>query len=276
MTGRHAMLLSLLAVLAAAPAQAAPRWEVRGGVLSVSVTGYMEVCLDGGTLFKPDGKGWTKAATELPHKGLYYLDGAFVGYGACDNVVCSKIEAPARVRLVEYRQTGSKAPPADSGSTSPAVPVYESVPLKGRLRFTLRYFADPDCREARTVDVTGNNPMSNADEAAAPAKVLENAGQFTVGGVGFAGIPSKEELAFRAVLKGEEARAGFLALTSSATTAGRLYGLLGLKLLKDPEFEKRFTAFKASEEPVQSMEGCVVTHKTAGEIATAIEKGKYK
>lgn len=142
------MTAALLAALLASPARAASAWAVAGDVLTVPASGYMQVCLDDSALYKKDGAAWRKADTELPPKGLYYLDGKFVGYGACDYVTCSRIEAPRRVRLVEFRKAGEKAPPESSGSTAAAVPVFESVPLKGRLRYELRYFSDAGCRKA--------------------------------------------------------------------------------------------------------------------------------
>ena len=153
---KFGLLLSL--VLAAPAAAGQPSWTLQNGTLSLTATGYMEVCGETGKLFKLAGKEWKPAQTDLPPKGLYFLDGRFVGYSSCDNVVCSPITAALRVLLLEFKPIAAKEPPADSGSTTKTVPAFHPVVLKGRLRYKLRYFKDARCRQPLSYTAEFRNP----------------------------------------------------------------------------------------------------------------------
>ncbi len=45
-------------------------------------------------LYQSGTTAWEQIPTDLPPKGLYYLDDRFVGYGMCDVVVCTEIPRP--------------------------------------------------------------------------------------------------------------------------------------------------------------------------------------
>ena len=112
--------------------------------VTIPINGYMESCRDDTAVYTETPQGWEKVSTELPTKGNYYIDNQFVNYSMCDVIVCEKGTSHA-IGLVEYKQIGEKAPPANSGSTRPMVPVYQAVPLKGAIKIDVSYFSDKDC-----------------------------------------------------------------------------------------------------------------------------------
>lgn len=115
-----------------------------------------------------------------------------------------------------------------------------------------------------------------AGEAPSPFQRLKAAPRFTIGPVGFAAMPAREEKAFRALLRGPKAPEQFGKLLSEATPAGQLYALLGLKLLKDPAYEKAYPRYAANEQPVSTMSGCIVMQTTVDALARQIGEGKFK
>lgn len=124
--------------------------------------------------------------------------------------------------------------------------------------------------------VRAETTPAKPDPAEKAADVLHQAQQFTIGGVGFAGTISSAETALRALLKTPDAVTECKKLVSDATPAGKLYGLLGLKL-KDPKaFEEAFPAFKDSKTAVSTAAGCMLYETTLGKLATDIQDGKLK
>ena len=118
-------------------------------MFAVPIRGYVQTCEENATIYTRSSSGhWEKATTELPSKGLYYLDDVFVGYGMCDVVVCADIPS-FFVKLVTYEQIGEQAPPAHSGSTADSVPVYQALPLKGPIKIEVTYFSDSQCRHQK-------------------------------------------------------------------------------------------------------------------------------
>ncbi|BCU76947.1 hypothetical protein [Luteolibacter sp. LG18] len=119
-------------------------------------------------------------------------------------------------------------------------------------------------------------PPAQAEPADKAPAQLRAATQFTIGGVGFAGTRSAAENAFRALLTRADAVAECKKLVASATPAGQLYGLLGLKLQDPKAFDEAFPAFKDSKAAVSTAAGCMVFETTVGQIAADIRDGKLK
>jgi hypothetical protein len=115
-----------------------------------------------------------------------------------------------------------------------------------------------------------------ASEAPSAYEMLKTAPRFTIGHVGYAGVTSKTEAAFRSILKEPKPQERLVELLSSATPAGQLYALLGLKLMNDPAFEKNPPRYNSSKESVETMSGCIVQHSTVKSIAWQIRKGQFK
>ena len=126
----------------------------------------------------------------------------------------------------------------------------------------LAHAGDPDWAAAKL-----------AREAYGTVKTAE---RFTVGGVGYAGIPSRQEAAFRQLLKQSEPLAQCQKLLTEATPAGQLYGLLGLRLLDQQAFQAALPRYKDAKTDIPTMSGCIVTHTTAAKLAKQIQNGELK
>lgn len=122
--------------------------------LILNIDGYVYSCAKNEALYQKENNNWIKITTELPAQGLYYLDSQFVRYRMCDVATCNKIEKPLTIKLVDYKQTGTRLAPKDSGfftndGSIATVPVYETIPLKGDIRYELHYFMDNQCKEKK-------------------------------------------------------------------------------------------------------------------------------
>jgi hypothetical protein len=109
-----------------------------------------------------------------------------------------------------------------------------------------------------------------------PVEVLKSAELFAMGKVGFAATISKEETALRGLLKEKDAGDRLAPLLAEASPAGKLYALLGLKRLKDKRYRDAAKTLLASEEPVKTMTGCIVSPATVKGVAAKIDRGAYK
>jgi hypothetical protein len=109
-----------------------------------------------------------------------------------------------------------------------------------------------------------------------PFEVIKSADSFKMGPVGYGGTTSREEYAFRKLLKEPDAARQFRALLRTGTTAAQLYGLLGLKLSKDPGFERAYRRFVATKRQVHIVEGCLGSEEDARAVAREIRDGRVK
>ena len=107
-------------------------------------------------------------------------------------------------------------------------------------------------------------------------ETLRAAPRFAMGGVGYAGAISREEQALRTSLERPTAAADLQRLVAEATLEGRLYALLGLKLLEHPSFDALVRPYLRSHENVRTMVGCMVDRATAATIARRIRRGDYR
>ena len=121
-------------------------------------------------------------------------------------------------------------------------------------------------------------PAAATDSAkpAVPFDLVRETPRFTIGKVGFAGHPSKVETSFREILSESNAKIQLNRILSTGTKAGQLYALLGLKILKDPQFKQALPHFLSDKSDVETMEGCVVRHTTVKAIAGQISNGDIK
>jgi hypothetical protein len=107
-------------------------------------------------------------------------------------------------------------------------------------------------------------------------EIVQTAERFTVGGVGIAGSPSRQETAFRQLLKQPEPVSRCKKLLTEATPAGQLYALLGLRLLDQQSFQTALPRYKNSRLEIPTMSGCIVMRTTAAQVAKEIERGELK
>ena len=131
------------------------------------------------------------------------------------------------------------------------------------------------CLALTTID-----SQSAAPELSAPAQTaydkLHRTEIFALGGVGYAGTTSASELAYRELVKDNNAVAAFTALLDdeSTTKEGQLYALLGLKEANDAQFEARLPTFLADDSTANEMSGCLMMPVKVRELAAQIAKRK--
>lgn len=100
-----------------------------------------------------------------------------------------------------------------------------------------------------------------ADPAATPTdpvRELATVHVFSTGGIGIRGITSKEELAYRAVLRRPDARKTFHEILQTGTPAAQLYALCGLRAVASSEFETAASNLASSELNVTTIHGCII------------------
>ena len=110
----------------------------------------------------------------------------------------------------------------------------------------------------------------------APVDILKKATIFAIGPVGIAGVTSVQEKAFRSLLDDPMATTKLRELAAKATPAGQLYGLLGLKLKKDPTYQAEADRLARADAEVSTMAGCILSKTTAKELVQRIGDGKVK
>lgn len=122
---------------------------------------------------------------------------------------------------------------------------------------------------------------------------LFSAGIFRVGGVGYSGETSAEELALYDLLAENEAVEALKSLVSDATYEGGLYGLLGLSIKNIEEFNRAVDVYKSRNEPpereteepfpglrirkgkVAIQSGCIIEDANWLKIVQDIQSGHY-
>lgn len=117
---------------------------------------------------------------------------------------------------------------------------------------------------------------------------------FRVGGVGYSGETSKEELALYDLLEEAQALAALKSLVKSGSYEGGLYGLLGLSIKDHGEFNRAVEIYKARRErpewqetgsfecflratgeTVTTQSGCIVYTQPREKMVTAIQSGHF-
>ncbi|HZE58328.1 MAG TPA: hypothetical protein VE031_10780 [Chthoniobacterales bacterium] len=104
---------------------------------------------------------------------------------------------------------------------------------------------------------------------------LESAGSFALGGVGVAGTMSAGERALREVLKQPDAVARLEALLANASPAGKLYGLLGLRIRDRAAYERALEKCRSIDATVATARGCMLSRELFRDLVKEIERGQY-
>ncbi len=110
---------------------------------------------------------------------------------------------------------------------------------------------------------------------AGPANQLQQIPVFALGGIGVAGTTSNGERALRALLEEKTATKQLEVLLRSATPAGQLYALLGLRTHDRAAYERALAAFPKVNVTVETIGGCIVTHLPFQDLRKRIEAGDY-
>jgi hypothetical protein len=109
--------------------------------------------------------------------------------------------------------------------------------------------------------------------AAAPA--LERTELFALGGIYEDGRMSEGERALRAILRKSDATAQLEAILLRASSAGRLYALLGLRLRDRTVYARALRALPEKDAPVAVMRGGIVRTESFRAVVSEIQHGKY-
>ena len=104
---------------------------------------------------------------------------------------------------------------------------------------------------------------------------LEKAGSFALGGIGVAGTMSGGERALREILKKPDAVAQLEALSSTASPAGKLYALLGLRMRDRAAYERALEKCRAIDAKVETARGCMLQQESFRDLVKEIVRGQY-
>ena len=121
---------------------------------------------------------------------------------------------------------------------------------------------------------------------------LVSACVFRIGGVGYSGSTSKEELALYDLLEDEQAIAALKSLAAKGSYEGGLYGLLGLSIRNHAEFNMAVPIYKARKErparqtssfeccyadgeEVMTQSGCNYGTESRDKVVTDIQSGHF-
>jgi len=112
----------------------------------------------------------------------------------------------------------------------------------------------------------------------AAVKRLTVVDRFAFGPVGYAGVISKGETDFRLVVSRPKptALAAFENLYSSGNLPGRAYALAGLKKLNQARFKELIASIKLTDEELEVMRGCIISHETLLQVTREIDQGKFR
>jgi hypothetical protein len=108
-----------------------------------------------------------------------------------------------------------------------------------------------------------------------PQRDLLKAGSFAMGGVGVAGTMSNGERALRQILKEADAASRLEGLIASASPAGQLYALVGLRAKDGAAYARALEKLKAIDTKVETMRGCILQRESFRHLVKEIESGGY-
>jgi hypothetical protein len=110
---------------------------------------------------------------------------------------------------------------------------------------------------------------------AIPPTSLEKAESFAIGGVGAAGTMSAGERALRQILKEPDAVSHLERMIPSATAAGKLYALLGLRARDRAAYERALERCRSTDTKVETARGCILGQESFRDLVKEIERGNY-
>jgi len=116
------------------------------------------------------------------------------------------------------------------------------------------------------------------DRVDAAVNRLSSVQRFAFGGVGYAGVTSKGEIDFKLVISEprQDALNAFEKLYAAGNPQGKAYALSGMKKLNPKRFKELLASLAASKDEVEVMRGCIVSHELLRDLASQIDKGKFR
>jgi hypothetical protein len=119
----------------------------------------------------------------------------------------------------------------------------------------------------------GVSLIAEAENSA--ARELAAAKSFAFGGVGVAGLMSAGERNLRAVLQRSDASQQLQAALSQATTAGKLYILVGLRRCDRAAYQKIFDSLPRPNDPVEVAHACMISREPFRQLLSEIQDGRF-
>jgi hypothetical protein len=104
---------------------------------------------------------------------------------------------------------------------------------------------------------------------------LDTAGSFALGGIGVAGSMSAGERDLRDLLAKPDAVTRLEALVTTASPAGKLYALLGLRMRNRSAYERALEKCRTIEAKVETARGCILQRESFRDLVKEIERGQY-
>src|SRR4051812_43248397 len=104
---------------------------------------------------------------------------------------------------------------------------------------------------------------------------LQSAEAFALGGVGVAGTMSAGERALREILKQPDAVARLEGLLPTASPAGKLYALLGLRVRDHAAYKRALEKCREVDAKVETARGCMLSQESFRDLLKEIERGQY-
>ena len=104
---------------------------------------------------------------------------------------------------------------------------------------------------------------------------VQDADQFAMGGVGAAGIISKNEAALRTILEQPDAVTQLEKKLPHATDAGRLYILVGLHMRDRSAYKRAFDSYSKHDSTVETVHGCMIGKQSFQEVMREIDRGNF-
>ena len=115
----------------------------------------------------------------------------------------------------------------------------------------------------------GNSSEDSAARDLAAAKSL------AFGGVGVAGLMSEGERNLRAILERSDASQQLQAALAHATSAGKLYILVGLRRCDRAAYEKVFDSLGRPNDDVEVVRGCMISKEPFRQVLSQIQDGRF-
>ena len=98
---------------------------------------------------------------------------------------------------------------------------------------------------------------------------------FAFGGVGYAGVTSEGEKAYRAIAGGTNALALFSAVLTNGNAPAKLYALCGIRQLSPRAFDTHAKPLLIANPQVETMSGCMMSHEFFTNVVARIASGMY-
>ena len=104
---------------------------------------------------------------------------------------------------------------------------------------------------------------------------LAAAKSLAFGGVGVAGLMSEGERNLRAVLNQPDASQQLQSAFAQATTAGKLYILVGLRRCDRAAYQKALGSVSGANDDVQVVRGCMISKEPFRQALSQVQDGKF-